>query len=224
MSKLVERMVSRRLTRYLEGEKLLPKFQSGFRARHSTETAILKVLSDILTAADLGKVSILGLLDMSAAFDKVDHSILFDRLETAYGFSGTVLSWMRSFLTDRDQRVVLWWKLICNIVRQIWGASGECPRTAPVCSLHSGLRLGTEQFESWQFRIYIQCSLRPTITWVPSGFSGYIWLDTKIVFKKNPSPCRLMFQHKQTARYRRSNLYLPAHAHADDLPVHIVVE
>ena len=90
MSKLVERMVSRRLTRFLEGEKLLPKFQSGFRARHSTETAILKVLSDILTAADLGKVSILGLLDMSAAFDTVDYSILFDRLETAYGFSGTV--------------------------------------------------------------------------------------------------------------------------------------
>ena len=98
MSKLVERMVSRRLTCFLEGEKLLPKFQPGFRARHSTETAILKVLSDILTAADLGKVSILGLLDMSAAFDTVDHSILFDRLETAYGFSGTVLSWMRSFL------------------------------------------------------------------------------------------------------------------------------
>ena len=78
----------------------------GFRARHSTETAILKVLSDILTATDLGKVSILGLLDMSAAFDTVDHSILFDRLEIAYGLSGTVLFWMRSFLTDRDQRVV----------------------------------------------------------------------------------------------------------------------
>ena len=105
MSKLVERTVSHRLTRFLEGEKLLPKFQSGFRAHHSTETAVLKVLSDILTAADLGKVSILGLLDMSAAFDTVDHSILFDHLETAYGFSGTVLSWMHSFLTDWDQRV-----------------------------------------------------------------------------------------------------------------------
>ena len=106
MSKLVERLVNRQLVIYLEGSRLLPKFQSGFRSGHSTETALQKVMSDILTAADSGKVSILGLLDMSAAFDTVDHAILFERLKSAYRFFGTVLSWVCSFLTDREQRVV----------------------------------------------------------------------------------------------------------------------
>ena len=64
------------------------------------------VLSDIPTAADSGRVSILSLLDMSTAFDTVDHAILFERLKSSYGFSGTVLPWVCSFLTDREQRVV----------------------------------------------------------------------------------------------------------------------
>ena len=106
MSKLVEKLVYRQLVIYLEESRLLPKFQSGFRSGHSTETALQKVLSDILTAADSGRVSILGLLDMSATFDTVDHAILFKRLKSAYGFSGTVHSWVCSFLTDREQRVV----------------------------------------------------------------------------------------------------------------------
>ena len=106
MSKLVVRLVYRQLVIYLEGSRLLPKFQSGFRSGHSTETALQKVLPEILTAADSEEVSILGLLDMSTAFDTVDHAILFERLKSAYGFSGTVLSKVCSFLTDREQRVV----------------------------------------------------------------------------------------------------------------------
>lgn len=85
MSKIVERMVHKQLTDYLGKYNLLPKHQSGFRAHHSTETAVLKIMSDILIAADHGNVTLLGLLDMSAAFDTVDHSILLDWLGTSFG-------------------------------------------------------------------------------------------------------------------------------------------
>ena len=69
-------MVCNQLTTFLDSNNMLPKHQSGFRARHSTETAVLKGMSDILTAADQGRVALLGLLDMSAAFDTVDHDII----------------------------------------------------------------------------------------------------------------------------------------------------
>ena len=98
-------MVSKQLTTFLEEHSLLPKHQSGFRARHSTETALLKVLSDILSAADHGDVTLLGLLDMSAAFDTVDHDILLHRLEESFGLSGSVLDWLSSFLQGRTQQV-----------------------------------------------------------------------------------------------------------------------
>ena len=107
ISKLVERLVSLQLTSFLEQHGLLPSSQSGFRKRHSTETATLKVISDILTAADQKKVTLLGLLDMSAAFDTVDHSIMLRRLETSFGITGAVLSWLKSFLQDRTQQVLL---------------------------------------------------------------------------------------------------------------------
>ena len=107
ISKLVERMVCQQLTGFLNESGLLPKLQSGFRARHSTETATLRVLSDVLAAADRRGVTLLGLLDMSAAFDTVDHSILLQRTEVSFGLSGTVLSWLTSFLDGRTQQVVL---------------------------------------------------------------------------------------------------------------------
>ncbi len=54
-------------------------FQSGFRAHHSTETALIKIINDIRLNSDTGKISVLVLL--RAAFDTVDHNILLDRLE-----------------------------------------------------------------------------------------------------------------------------------------------
>ena len=101
LSKLLERCVNKQLNDYLSTNNLLPSVQSAYRKFHSTESAVLKVLSDIYAAADEKMVSLLGLLDLSAAFDTVDHQILFDRLRFEYGLDGSVLSWFKSYLTNR---------------------------------------------------------------------------------------------------------------------------
>ena len=105
LSKLLERLVARQLLDYLTDNALLPGLQSAYRAFHSTETALLKVSSDILSAIDHGDFSLISLLDLSSAFDSVHHDILLQRLELTYGLSGHVLSWFSSFLTDRQQSV-----------------------------------------------------------------------------------------------------------------------
>ena len=68
---------------------LMPQLQSAYRRHHSTETALLKVLSDIYAAIDRRQVTILALLDLSAAFDCVDHEILLRRLRTKFGIGYT---------------------------------------------------------------------------------------------------------------------------------------
>ena len=85
--------------------KCFDVFQSGFRQHHSTETALDKVLNDIHLNTESGKSSVLVLLDLSAAFDTVDHNILLDRFANWVGLSGTVLNWFESYLKERDYYV-----------------------------------------------------------------------------------------------------------------------
>src|SRR6218665_2162672 len=91
---------------HVEANKLLPECQSGFREGHSTETLLLRLLSDIYEAVDCSQLTLLALFDVSAAFDTVDHKILLKRLNVSFGFSGTLLLWLRSFLTERSLCVV----------------------------------------------------------------------------------------------------------------------
>ena len=107
LSKLLERTVQIRLQAFLDDGDMLPAIQSAYRQFHSTESAVLKVYSDLLLAADSGQVSTLCLLDLTAAFDTVDHDLLMLRLERQFGFCGVVLQWFRSYLSDRSFRVVL---------------------------------------------------------------------------------------------------------------------
>jgi hypothetical protein len=78
---------------------------SASRRGHSTETALLKVANDLLTDKDTGEVSVLTLLDLSAAFDTNDLDILFYSLEHTFGYQGTALAWFRSYLSDRIHTV-----------------------------------------------------------------------------------------------------------------------
>lgn len=104
-SKIIEKIASIQLQDHLIRNGLQEEFQSAYRAQHSTETALLRVKTDIAGEMDRGNAVFVVLLDLSAAFDTVDHHILLDRLYTTFNISGTALSWIRSYLHDRIFRV-----------------------------------------------------------------------------------------------------------------------
>jgi len=103
LSKLLEHLVVSQLMKYLTSADLLPLLQTGFRPGHSTETAVLLVLSDILQAVDRGDSVALIILDLSAAFVTVDHSILLQRLQTSFGISENAHRWFQSYLSGSSQ-------------------------------------------------------------------------------------------------------------------------
>jgi len=90
--KLLERLVARQTIDYLTEKWLLPKLQSAYRVNHSTETNS-QILADILRAVDSGDLAVLTLLDLSEAFDTVDHLTLLRHLRISYGFRDS--AWFR---------------------------------------------------------------------------------------------------------------------------------
>uniref|UniRef100_A0A1A8CGX9 Reverse transcriptase domain-containing protein n=1 Tax=Nothobranchius kadleci TaxID=1051664 RepID=A0A1A8CGX9_NOTKA len=107
LSKILEKVVASQLHEHLQRHQVYKTFQSGFRSAHSTETALVRVINDLFVAADQGSVSLLVLLDLTAAFDTVDHDILLHRLQTKVGLTGTVFQWFQLYLTGRTDYVAL---------------------------------------------------------------------------------------------------------------------
>ena len=104
---MLEKVVLSQILQKINCNKLLNDFQSAYRPHHSTETALLKVTNDLLSAIDDGKISVLVLLDLTAAFDTIDHKILLHRLHNVFGFGDTVPSWFQSYFENRAHTVVV---------------------------------------------------------------------------------------------------------------------
>src|SRR6218665_2463590 len=102
----LSKIAASQLIAYLEINKLLPVCQSGFRKGHSTETLLLRLLSDIYGAVDRSRLPLLALFDLSAAFDTVDHEVLLKHLQLSFVLSGTFIAWLASFLDGRSLCVV----------------------------------------------------------------------------------------------------------------------
>ena len=103
VSKILEKVVNNQLENHINSHSLHDDVQSAYRAYHSTEIALLQVHHDIAYALDSNCCAVLLMLDLSAAFDTIDHQILFNRLE----YSKDALLRFQSYLMDRTQRVAI---------------------------------------------------------------------------------------------------------------------
>ena len=104
ISKTIEKVVSAQLNTYLKDNNLLEPCQSAYRQGHSTETALVRVQNDVICAVGQRKAVLLVLLDLSAAFDTVNHQLLIKTLQQL-GIRGTMLHWFSTYLVGRLQRI-----------------------------------------------------------------------------------------------------------------------
>ena len=107
LSKIIEKAAAKQLIYHKNTHKLREKMQSAYREYHSTETALLRIHEDLLLSLDKKQCVFMTMLDLSAAFDTVNHQKLLDRLHTTYGIRGNAHKWIQSYLTGRRQFVTV---------------------------------------------------------------------------------------------------------------------
>ncbi len=107
VSKVTEKAVINQSSTHIKLACPLPVNQSSYKEGHSTETALIKVQSDILDNMENQQVTLLVMIDLSAAFDTLDHNIMSDVLGSQYGISGQALQWFQSYLSNRCQQIII---------------------------------------------------------------------------------------------------------------------
>ena len=105
VSKLIEQAVIDQLEKHFVANDLNDEFQSAYRQNHSTETALLHITNDILMAMDNRRAVCMVMLDLSAAFDTINHDIMIERLRSSQGLGQHAAKWFESYLRGRTQRV-----------------------------------------------------------------------------------------------------------------------
>ena len=135
LSKVLETVVASRLNTYLSEQSLRDPSQSAYQQHHIVETTLLKIHNDIMLAMDNNNAIMLVLLDLSAAFDTIDHAILLQRVHDEFGIQGTALSWLQSYLQGRRQCVKIQGvSSPCSFRTAFWGTPGV--GSGP-CALHA---------------------------------------------------------------------------------------
>ena len=163
--KVVEKAALQQLLVHCEKNAPLPKFQSGFRKYYLTETALLKVQNDILMSMDNKEVTLLILLDLSAAFDTIEHSILLNILQQDFRVVGTALNWFHSSLSGRKQHILVADKTSDDFNLTCGVPQGSC--IGPIL-----------------FTLYVSCLFNITSQHLPS-VHGYAY-DTQIYLSFRP--------------------------------------
>ena len=135
LSKVIEKIAVKQLLHHKDTHNLREKMQSAYRKFHSIETALLRIQHDLLLSLDQKQCVLMVMLDLSAAFDTVNHQKLLSRLDTTYGIRGRAHQWIKSYLTDRQQFVT------------IEGARSE--KQPKTCDVPQGSVMGPNLYEDY---------------------------------------------------------------------------
>ena len=134
-SKVLERAIFLQLIQYLDSNSILHPNHHGSRKGHSTTTALLQMYDSWVKAVDEGEMAGVMMIDLSAAFDMVDHGILLQKLEIM-GLESSSLSWMENYLSGRSQCVCVDGCLSSFIAYYLWCTSRKCTWTINVHSIY----------------------------------------------------------------------------------------
>ena len=125
-----------RLRPHVMSTERFSECQSAYRLRHSTETALLEVVNDVVTSACDRQTTVLLSLDISAAFDSIDHDILLERLGTDFG-NKRQCTWLAPFFRHGSDAVRRRrYRAFTTSQLYIWRATGQCAWTAALCHVH----------------------------------------------------------------------------------------
>ena len=131
ISKIVEKVVIKQVMQHVDTCYPLPDYQSAYRPNYSTETLLLKFQADILSRMDKQEVSMVVLIDLSAAFDTIDHNIMLNVLQSEFHITGNVLNWFSTYLTHRSQQVKVNEHISEPLFTDIGCPQGSC--LGPIC-------------------------------------------------------------------------------------------
>jgi hypothetical protein len=126
VSKIVEKAGLVQYVDHLESINMYSTQNSAYKKQHSTETLLVKIHSDIMNNMDNQQITLLVLLDLSAAFDTVNLDILSEIFEYRFNIKENVLEWFQSYLTDRDQRILINNKLSDTYKLKVGVPQGSC--------------------------------------------------------------------------------------------------
>ena len=136
ISKLVECVVAKQLVNHIHQHDLDNSYQSVYKSGQSTEMALLSIKNDIHLSLSRGEATALVIIDLSAAFDTIDHSTVLGCLLDLFGVGGSALKWFSSYLTERYQCVKIGSTLSNFKKTPVWCTTRFCFGFSPIFSVH----------------------------------------------------------------------------------------
>ena len=136
LSKLLEKCALVRFNSHCKENDLMPSYQSAYREHHSCETALIRPTNDLLWSMERQRVMTLVAIDLPAAFNTVDHTVLLQFLQQHFGVNGKVLNWLDTYLRPRGFKVNIGNEYLKYIPMDFFSSAGQYSRPSVIFSIY----------------------------------------------------------------------------------------